>query len=572
LISVQRGAALVGALLFLSACSGVIGDPSLSPGGARDGSELPNVPTGSTIESLFACDAPTPAPSEARLVRLSGVQYARAVDVLRKGRSSNLNRDRSPGAVSSPFQGPNTADRFTTRATSYFIGEAEVESVLQSATAAAEELAAALTANGASCAAGGFDTDCARSLIAEKAALLFGKPLDDAELETYVALVDDNRVKSLGDEAAVATAMEALLASPSFLFRSELGEPVGDGTFRLTPFEIASALAYTLTDGPPDQELWDAAMDGSLADPDEIEAQVTRLLSSLDQSDVLERFIREYFQYDNVASVAKEIMEFPFHDADALAEDTDAFVREALRQAEGQDLLATLLLADWGFVQNATAESNGYSGSTSGSPEMVWYDSNERVGILTQPSWLVAFSQFDHNDPIRRGKFVREALLCGAIPPIDVSAVPPLVLSEDVPLRESLAEHVSNETCQGCHVLMDPLGLGFEGFDHLGREREMEAGLPVDATGEVTGTSDQDGPYEGTAELMAKLAASDTVRQCFVAHAYEFFRGTPRYQADGCALTDAHAALSDADGDVVAAIAAFFSSDEFLVRVPAEAK
>ena len=119
---------------------------------------------------------------------------------------------------------------------------------------------------------------------------------------------------------------------------------------------------------------------------------------------------------------------------------------------------------------------------------------------------------------------------------------------------------------------MDPLGLGFEGFDHLGREREMEAGRPVDATGEVTGTGDQDGAYEGTAELMSRLAASDTVRQCFIAHAYEYFRGIHRIDADGCALTDAHEALNNSGGDIVAAIGAFFSSDEFLVRVPAEAK
>lgn len=572
----RRGVLVLSSLLALNACSGVIGGgsnadgPGAGPGAGRNGSDVPTVPTQSTVENLFACETPAPLPSEARLVRLSGAQYARAIDVLKRGRSNDVNRDRDGSAVSSPFQGPNNADRFTTRASSYFVGEAEIESVLQTAATVAGEVASSLTDNGASCAADGFDASCARELIAEKGALLFGRELRAEELDAYVALATDNRVKSLGDEAAIATSLEALLSSPSFLFRSELGEPTGDGTSRLTPYEVASALAYTLTDGPPDQQLWAAAVDGVLTDPSEIRAQVERLLGDMNQSEMLVRFIREFFHYPEVTSVAKEILEFPFHDPDALEEDTDAFVREALRWSEGADVLETLLLADWGFVQDATAVSNDYTGPTSGSPELVTMGSAARVGILTQPSWLVAFSQIDHNDVIHRGKFIRESLLCGVIPAIDISAVPPLILSEDKTMRESLSEHVSNDGCAGCHSLMDPLGYGFEAFDHVGRERDMEAGRPVDASGEITGTGDQDGPFNGTAELAARLAASDTVRQCFIAHAYEYFRGVPKNQADGCALTDAYQALTDANGDIVAAIAAFFSSDEFLVRVPAE--
>lgn len=559
---------LFGMAFVLGGCSGVIGDiGSEADGSPRTGFD--GVPAVSTVENLFTCETASPQPSDARLVRLNGAQYARAIDVLGRGRSEDRNRDRSATTVASPFQSPNTADRFTTKASSYFVGEAEVESVLQSATSVAESVARDLLA-GSSCAANGLDADCARDLISEKGALLFGRELDSAELDTFVELAMDDRIMDLGDEAALATAIEALLSSPSFLFRSELGEPVGDGTYRLTPYEIASAISYTLTDGPPDQQLWDAARDGSLADPDVIRSEVARLLMDLDQSTVIERFVREFFRYDDVSAVAKEVMDFPFHDPDALAEDTAEFVREALRRSEGGDLLDTLLLADWGFVQDATAQSNDYTGPTASSPELVWFDSEKRVGIMTQPSWLVAFSQLDHNDVIRRGKFIRESLLCGVIPPIDISAVPPLELSEDKTMRESLSAHVSEESCQGCHKLMDPLGYGFAGFDHLGREREMEAGRPVDATGEISGTGDQDGPYNGVGELMERLSASDAVRQCFVAHVYEYFRGQSRLDADGCALNEAHEALTNADGDIVEAIAAFFSSDEFLVRVPAE--
>ncbi len=565
--------ALLCTLLACGGCDGLIGHSADDPRSGSPGDPGSGVPTASAVGSLFECDSPAPAPAKARLVRLSGEQYARAVDVLRRGRSSNSNRDRSASAVDSPFPDATTADRFTTISNSHFIGEAEATTVLQSASTVAADIADDLTSAGASCAANDFDESCARSIINEKAEDMLGRPLDADELQMYVDLATDSRVTALGDEAALETVLEALLSSPSFLFRTELGAPLGDGTFKLTPHEVAAALAYTLTDGPPDQQLWEAANDGSLADPAEIKAQVRRVLGSLDQNDAMARFIREYFHYDEASSVGKELAEFPFHDAEALEDDTRLFVEEVLARSDAESVLQTLLTANWGFARAGTAESYNLASESlpsDGSPELVTFESGERVGILSQPSWIVAYSKMDHNDAIRRGKFVREALLCGSIPPINIGMVEPLDLSPDKTMRESLEQHVSDPSCQGCHSLMDPLGLPFSGFDHLGRERDMEAGRPVDASGSLTGSGSQDGDFDGVPEMMDKLAASEIVRQCFVVHAYEYFRGAPRTESDGCALQDADAALLAAGGDVVEMIAEFFASDEFLIRVPME--
>ncbi len=557
--------------VFAWGCNGVIG--SSPHGDARDGAPPSDGPSSSAVSSLFECNRPSPEPSPARLVRLSGSQYARAVDVLRRGRSGNANRDRSGDPNASPFAVPNSADRFSNLASSYFIGEAETTSVLDLASAKAGDVTNELVNGALPCLAGGLDEECARTLVAQKGALLFGHELTDDEIDSYVSLATDPRVSALGTEAAVTTVIEALLSSPSFLFRSELGEPNGDGTFQLTAFEIASAISYTLTDGPPDAELWSAAVDGRLTNLAEIEAQVWRLLNPVDQSGALERFVREYFQYNRVTSVAKDPGEYPFHDPRALEDDTALFVREALRESEGGSLLETLLTADWGVVRGSTAESYNLSGVPGdGSPVLVDFDSGKRAGIMTQPSWLAGFSKVDHNEPIRRGKFIRESLLCGSIPAIDITMVSPLVISEDMTMRESLQQHQTDPSCAGCHQLMDPLGLAFAEFDHVGRERDMEAGRPVDATGELTGSGNQDGEFEGAAELMSKLAASEAVRRCFVAHAYEFFRGARRTSADGCALTEADEALQAANGDIVTLISSFFTSDEFLTRVPAEAQ
>jgi Protein of unknown function (DUF1585)/Protein of unknown function (DUF1588) len=50
-------------------------------------------------------------------------------------------------------------------------------------------------------------------------------------------------------------------------------------------------------------------------------------------------------------------------------------------------------------------------------------------------------------------------------------------------VRKRLAEHRSNPTCAACHNLMDPLGLSLEKFDAVGRRRDVEAGIPIDAAG-----------------------------------------------------------------------------------------
>ena len=207
----------------------------------------------------------------------------------------------------------------------------------------------------------------------------------------------------------------------------------------------------------------------------------------------------------------------------------------------------------------------------------------QRAGILMHPAWLIAWSGNFENDPIRRGKWIREHLLAGSLPdvPLDVNAVVP-----DNPhqtLRERL--QVTREAyCWKCHRQMDPLGLPFEQFDDFGRYRQQElvgglltifperhresATRPIDVTGAVDASGDRtlDGEVGNAFELVHRLADSPRVRQSFVRHAFRFWMGRNETLEDSPVLMAADEAYVQAGGSMKALIASLLSSDAFLYR------
>jgi hypothetical protein len=188
--------------------------------------------------------------------------------------------------------------------------------------------------------------------------------------------------------------------------------------------------------------------------------------------------------------------------------------------------------------------------------------------MLTQPSWLVAHSQPEHNDPIRRGKFIRESLLCQKIPEIPIGTIPQLDFDKYPTLREVLAAHVSKPNCKACHMLMDPIGLALEGFDHLGRPQPMEGGKPTNTSGEITAPPDPTlaAPFDGHLQLTQRLVASPAVRACFTRLAFESWLGRAAAAADACTLAEAQAAYDAGDGSLVELLASLMSSRSFLER------
>ena len=83
---------------------------------------------------------------------------------------------------------------------------------------------------------------------------------------------------------------------------------------------------------------------------------------------------------------------------------------------------------------------------------------DQRMGILTHPSWLIAHSTNFDNHAIDRGRWIREKLLGGRIPEIPVTVDAVLPEMPDKTLRERMRV-TREESCWTCHQQMDPLGL-----------------------------------------------------------------------------------------------------------------
>jgi hypothetical protein len=359
--------------------------------------------------------------------------------------------------------------------------------------------------------------------------------------------------------------------------------------------------------------------------------QVQRLLNAdkIEKPRIL-RFFREYFGYDTATEVFKEGKDNPEHDPRVLIEDTDRLVMYILEQ--DKNVLSELLTTNKAFVSYKTAadtkkkraealakfeadkakdpekfknkmpqkvgksiyESYGLKNFPDTQP--VELPADQRAGILTQPSWLVAFSTSFDNHAIHRGKWIRERLLGGVVPDIPITVDAQLPVAPEKTLRERMI--VTNDAyCWKCHQLMNNLGLPFEQYDHFGRYRTAEIVLdpaataknvdkkgknlgPVmrdaklDTTGLIAHVSDPalEGAINNPVELMKKLAGSERVEQVFIRHAFRYWMGRNESPGDAATLQRAWKAYKETNGSMKALIVALMTSEAFLYRVPLQEK
>jgi hypothetical protein len=198
---------------------------------------------------------------------------------------------------------------------------------------------------------------------------------------------------------------------------------------------------------------------------------------------------------------------------------------------------------------------------------------DNRYGLLTQPGIMALFSHADQSSPIQRGVFVRESILCEEVepPPPTVDNNPPDP-DPNLTTRERFAIHTESPQCARCHELIDPLGFGFESYDHLGRYRSEENGLPVDTSGSIVEVEEDslEGDFDGAAELSARLAGSETILTCLARKWFTFAMGRGHTARDDCSIDRAVEMSSAADGDLHELLVALTTSDAFRFRATHE--
>jgi hypothetical protein len=292
--------------------------------------------------------------------------------------------------------------------------------------------------------------------------------------------------------AALRYVVMAILGSPHFLYRVEIGEPdpADESARLLSGAEIASKLAYFLWNAPPDDELLGVGEAGTLSDPVTLAAQAARLIASPRFAAGVGSLFDDYLSLGRLDSTEKLDSEYPEFSptlAESMRRETQLVVQDLV--SSGRDF-RELFTSRTTFVDGALADLYGIEGvAGTGFVEVELPATEPRAGLLGQASILSIHAHSNGSSPTRRGKFVREVLLCQAIP-----APPPNVdtqlpeIDENATTRERVSLHSTDLACAGCHTLMDPIGLGLENFDGIGAYRATENGNPIDASGELDGT------------------------------------------------------------------------------------
>ena len=399
-------------------------------------------------------------------------------------------------------------------------------------------------------------TTCATRFINEFGLRAYRRPLDADEVARYVALYNVGKQGTGGATNAFRVVVEAMLQAPSFLYHSDVGSTGAPSPtpVRLTSYELASRLSYFLWNSMPDSELFTLAGSGALEGDATVTAQVARLLGDPKAGATIGLFHRQWLQLEDIAGKEKDTTAYPLYSAalvDAMLDETTRFSDYVVREGDG--LLGTLLTSNLAFPQGDLFDVYGVAEPANfrvGTP--VSLNASQRAGLLTQAAFLTRHAHRDQTSPVHRGLTVRENLLCQPIqpPPADVNAVPP-PLTTATSTRERFAQHSADETCAGCHVSMDPIGLGFENFDPIGAYRTMDGLGPVDATGEFLEVRpDLAGPFTGAVELANKLAGSEEVRNCVAAQWFRFSLGRMETQNDACSIQAIRTGFRDSNGNV----------------------
>jgi hypothetical protein len=406
----------------------------------------------------------------------------------------------------------------------------------------------------------GAEDTCARTFIERFGRRAFRRPLTAAETQRFSALYQQAKT-SWDFRTAIEVVLGATLQAPAFLYRVEspAAGPV-DG------WELASRLSYLFWGTMPDEALFEEAARGRLGTPAAVEVQARRLLADPRARPQLRAFVSQWLHLEDVQGLSKDVKVYPAFAPEVgplLAEETHRFVESVFWEGDGK--LRTLLTAPHSVRNGRLAQFYGEPGPT-GTFARAALDPTRRAGLLTQASFLASHAKPNDSSPIMRGTFVRHQLLCEHLPdPPDNVVITVPAPDPRLTTRERFAQHASDPACAGCHALIDPVGLGFEHYDGVGRFRTSENGRPVDARGALHGT-DVPGPFEGAIELGAKLAGSGQVRGCAVKLWFRFAHGRTETEADGCALAELGRAFDASDGDLRELLVLLTRSPAFLQR------
>lgn len=409
------------------------------------------------------------------------------------------------------------------------------------------------------------DDECARAFIASFGRRAFRRPLEADEIDRLVAVATTAATElDATPWTALHYATATILQSPSMLYVAELGEPVSGNRMRYTSLEMASRLAFALTNRGPDAALLDAGENGELLDVEQVRTHAERLLADPNgKRSVVEDLFGQYLGLAALEGLGKDPDAYPKWNAGlamALREETRLLLDWALHTEELA--FPDLLVNRTTFVDAQLADLYGMDApQTEGFARFDIPDNWQRVGLLGLGAYLAINGKSTRTAPTLRGRWIQFRVLCKE----ELAAAPPGI--EPLPetpddgeyqtMRERLQQHLTDESCKTCHNHMDPPGFALENFDGIGGHRQTDNGLELDLTGDIDGVA-----FDGPVELANVLSQHPDLRGCFARQVYRYATGTSE-RNDDMLLESVVALGDDTDANVHDLLVAIVTSEGF---------
>ncbi len=367
------------------------------------------------------------------------------------------------------------------------------------------------------------ETACAKTILTTLTRRAFRRPVKDADVQPLLAFYEKARALQAGAPAGakagdfdtgIQRALEALLVSPDFLFRIEQdpAKATAGKAYPVSDIELASRLSFFLWSSIPDDQLLDLAERGRLRNATVLQQQVQRMLADQKSDALITNFAGQWLHLRNVETATPDPIVFAFDEAlrASFIKETELFVGSIIREDRS---LLDLLTADHTFVNERLAEHYGIPKVYGSQFRRVTLTDPNRRGLLGKGSILTVTSNPNRTSVVLRGKWILENLL-GTPPPPPPANVPELEAKKDgkpLGLRAAMEQHRSNAVCAACHARMDPIGFALENYDGVGKWRDEESGIRIDASGKLPDGAEFSGPA-GLTQLMVTKYREDFVR------------------------------------------------------------
>jgi hypothetical protein len=373
---------------------------------------------------------------------------------------------------------------------------------------------------------------CARQIIEAYGLQIYRRPLEASDVDRAMDVYNADVARGNSGTEAIGQALTAMLASANFLYRVELDpNPTSTAPHALSGYELASRLSYLHWSSMPDATLFEAAKNGQLAQPAALEAAVDRLLADAKSTAFVESFAGQWLDIRSLLTHSVAPTVFPSYTtalADAVIAEGQLWFQDFLNQDRP---LSEWFSADFNYVNDTLAQHYGLPAPGTGEElTRVTVTTDRRAGFLGLASFLTHTSVPSRTAPSDRGSWVLSELLCDAPPPpppmvaeLEASAAPDDMSQEGAEnVRERLERHRSDPACSGCHQLFDPIGLGLERYDAIGRYRETYGNGDTIAP---EGVMPDGTPFAGPEELGAILGRDPRFSACVASKMYIYALG-----------------------------------------------